>query len=217
MATVQVDIWSDILCPFCYIGKRNFETALADFDQREQVEVHWHAFELDPGLGRAPDLSLPERSRQDLGGTEQQTRERMDMVEAMAARAGLRYDLYRARAVNSLDAHRLIKLAESAGLGDAMRERLMRAYTGEGAVLTDVETLVSLAGEVGLDAATTRNLLSGNDFTDAVHADRAAALALGISGVPTFVFDNRFAISGARQPGDFRQLLERSLRSRVSG
>ncbi|MFC9999376.1 DsbA family oxidoreductase [Nocardia sp. NPDC127526] len=185
--------------------------------QRDDVEIHWHAFELDPTLGRAPNLSLPERSQRDLGGTDRQTRERMEMVEAMAARAGLHYDLSRARPVNSHDAHRLIKFGESAQLGDAIRERLMRAYTSEGAILTDTATLIQLAREVGLDPDSTRTLLAGTDFTDAVHADQAAARTLGIGGVPTFVFDNRYAISGARQPEEFRELLERSVRSPISG
>ncbi|MFE7746508.1 DsbA family oxidoreductase [Nocardia sp. NPDC057455] len=214
MDMMRIDVWSDLLCPWCYIGKRNFETALSRFDHRARIQVHWHAFELDPGLSRKPGLTLPERSRRDLGGTSEQAVERIRGVTELAAAAGLDYRLDLAVPVNSFDAHRLVKLGETVGHGEAVLERLMRAYTAEGAVLSDPETLVRLGGESGVDPERTREMLRGNDFTDAVHEDREKAFRLGVGGVPSFVFDGRFVLSGGRTPQDFLRALETSWHSR---
>ncbi|WP_280387449.1 DsbA family oxidoreductase [Nocardia wallacei] len=213
MVTPRVDIWSDILCPWCYIGKRNFETALADLPGRDDVEIHWHSFELDPGMGREPRQTLLERHHRDLGGTIDDARARLAMVSDLAAQAGLTYDLPNAVPVNSFDAHRLTKLGEAIGRGDAVRERVMRAYTGERAVLTDPETLVRLGTDAGIDADDIRKMLSGTDFAEEVRDDERLAARFGVSGVPTFVFGERYAVSGGRPPADFRRALEQLVSS----
>ncbi|RDI54408.1 DsbA family oxidoreductase [Nocardia mexicana] len=208
MVALRVDVWSDILCPWCYIGKRNFETALGEFPDRDRVEIRWHSFELDPGMDREPQQTLLERHHRDLGGTIDDARARLAMVSDLAAQAGLAYDLPNAVPVNSFDAHRLTKLGDATVHGDAVRERVMRAYTGERAVLTDPETLVRLGADAGIDAEAVRNMLSGTDFADAVRDDERLAARFGVSGVPTFVFGERYGISGGRPPGDFRRALE---------
>ncbi|MFG1707290.1 DsbA family oxidoreductase [Nonomuraea sp. M3C6] len=212
MSTLTVDIWSDLVCPWCYVGKRRFETALAGFSRRADVRVRWRSFELDPGGGTEPVLTLPERSHRDLGGTRAETDRRMAMLTELAAKEGLTYRLDRARAVNSFDAHRLMHYADHEGRGEEVREHLMRAYTADGAILTDRDTLVGIAADGGLDPSQTREMLERGDFADAVRADERRAMELGVSGVPTFVFAERYAVSGAQPVEVFAQLLDRAWR-----
>ncbi|MEV0612222.1 DsbA family oxidoreductase [Nonomuraea sp. NPDC050404] len=206
--TLTVDIWSDLVCPWCYIGKRRFDQALAAHPGRERVQVRWRSFELDPGGSREPTLTLPERAHRDLGGTGSDNDRRMAMVTDLAAKEGLVYRLDRARPVNSFDAHRLMQYAEREGRGEAVRERLMGAYVAEGAVLSDHETLVLLAAGCGLDPGATRAMLAGGDFAEEVRADERRAMELGVSGVPTFVFGGRYAVSGAQPAEIFAQVLD---------
>ncbi|MBB4931009.1 putative DsbA family dithiol-disulfide isomerase [Lipingzhangella halophila] len=209
---MNVDIWSDLVCPWCYIGERNFETALAGFAHRAHVEVRRHSFELDPNGSTEPRLTLPDRHRLDLGVTVEQTKRNMAMVAEQAAAAGLTYDLARAIPVNSFDAHRVLKLGERAGVGERVRTRLMGAYTSEGEILSDHETLVRLGAECGLDPEEIRTMLKDTDLCDEVRDDEKEARALGISGVPTFVVAGRYAVSGGRPPAAFAEALERSWR-----
>lgn len=210
MNTINVEIWSDLVCPWCYIGKRNFDTALAAFEHRDAVAVRWRSMELDPSGDTEPSLTLPERHHRDVGGTFEQARRRIAGVVALAAEAGLTYDLDRAMPVNSFEAHRVMKLADREGVGDEVRERLMAAYTGEGAILTDPDTLVRLAAEGGLDPAATRLMLDGTEMADQVREDEHAARRMGISGVPTFVFERKLLVSGSQRPDVFADLLERT-------
>ncbi|WP_216906604.1 DsbA family oxidoreductase [Nocardia noduli] len=209
---MQVDIWSDVLCPMCFIGKRSFEMALARFEHRDAVEIRWRAFELDPQMAREPHLTLIQQHHRDFGGSARAAEERMAQIAAIALRAGLHYDLARAMPVNSFDAHRLGKLADSVDLGEAMRERLMLAYTCEGAVITDADTLAGLAEQVGIDPDAVRKMLVGDDFTADVHADEEQARQRRITGVPTFVVDGSYTFSGLREPDDYL----RSLRGAVA-
>jgi predicted DsbA family dithiol-disulfide isomerase len=210
MHTLTVEIWSDLLCPWCYIGKRRFEQALSRFPHRDAVDVRWRSFELDPSLRAEPDLTLPERHRRDLGGTAAEAASRLAQVADLAATCGLDYQLDRALPVNSFDAHRLMHFGEQAGRGDAVRERVFRAYTSEGAVISDRETLVRLGAEAGLDPEATRTMLAGSDFGEQVRADESVAAALGVHGVPTFVVARRYAVSGAQPPEVFTELLGRA-------
>ncbi|WP_024800159.1 DsbA family oxidoreductase [Nocardia sp. BMG51109] len=207
MTTSHVDIWIDLLCPFCYIAKRNFETALTDFAERDQVVVRWHALELDPEVAKAPGPTLAERHQQDFGGTLAEARGNIGILSRMAAASGLTYDLDRAYPVNSFDAHRLAKFGDAAGLGDAVRERIMHAYTAEGAIISDADTLARLGAEAGLDEHDVRTMLRGNDFADAVHEDEATAQRLDINAVPTFVVDGGDAATGVRQPEEYLRML----------
>ncbi|MFI0367793.1 DsbA family oxidoreductase [Actinomadura sp. 1N219] len=208
MDSVTVDVWSDVVCPWCYIGKRRFETALDGFGHRDSVRVRWRSFELDPSGSREAELTLPERISRDLGGDVEQAAQRIAMVSGLAAEAGLDYRLDRARPVNSFDAHRLMQYGDQAGAGEEVRERLMRAYTAEGAVVSDIDTLVRIGAEAGLDPRGTEKMLRGTDFADTVRADEDLGHRLGVSGVPTFVFAGRYAVSGAQPVEVFMRLLD---------
>ncbi|GAA5054788.1 putative DsbA family dithiol-disulfide isomerase [Thermocatellispora tengchongensis] len=208
--TLTVDIWSDLVCPWCHIGKRRFDTALAAFEHRDSVRVRWRSFELDPHGSAEPGLTLPERHLRDVGGTPEQARQRLQRVTDLAAESGLTYRLDLARPVNSFDAHRVMHYADQAGHGEPVREALMRAYTAEGAILSDAETLIRIAVENGLDEAGTRTMLKTGAFTDEVRADETLARQLGVTGVPTFVFANRYAVSGAQPVELFARLLTES-------
>ncbi|QVQ54078.1 DsbA family oxidoreductase [Spiractinospora alimapuensis] len=203
-----IDIWSDLVCPWCAIGESNLRAALARFPHHEHVQVRPHSFELDPNASTEPGLTLPERHRRDLGVTAERARRNIAMVTEQARAAGLHYDLSRARPVNSFDAHRVMKLGESVGLGQRVRHRLMTAYTAEGAVLSDHGTLVRLAAECGLDPHRVRATLDSADFASEVRADEKEARLLGISGVPTFVIDGRHSVAGGFRPDAFRKLLD---------
>jgi predicted DsbA family dithiol-disulfide isomerase len=199
---VKVEIWSDVVCPWCYIGKRRFEAALDGFDQRDDVEVVWRSFELDPS---APRTGTPggqaERLAAKYGTTVAAARQMQQRVTDAAAGEGLDFNLDVAVPANTVDAHRVIHLAERAGLQGAMKERLLKAHFTDGEAVGEAETLVRLAVEVGLEEDAVRSLLDGAELTDAVRADESEARTLGINGVPFFVIDRRYGVSGA-QPSE---------------
>lgn len=204
---MQVEIWSDVACPWCYIGKRRFERALDGFDAAPDVEVTWRSFQLDPtippGVRTAHDRSLADK----LGTTLDQVRLMNERVTALAAAEGLDYDFERYVTVNTFDAHRLTHLAKAHGLGPAMHERLLRGQLVEGELLDDPLTLERLGVEVGLDGAAVRRMLDTDAFADDVADDIAQARMLGVNGVPFFVFDRTFGVSGAQPVEVFRQVL----------
>jgi predicted DsbA family dithiol-disulfide isomerase len=204
---VDVEIWSDIACPWCYIGKRRFEAALAEFEHREEVRVRWRSFELDPG---APHERLGDRAEmlaQKYGMTVEQAREAEQRLTGVAAEEGLEFRFDIARAGNTFDGHRVVHLAETHDLGDAMKEHLLRAYFSEGELISDHDTLVRLAVEVGLAEQEVRELLGGDRFSDEVREDERMAGELGISAVPTFVLDRQLGASGAQPPQALLDLL----------
>jgi predicted DsbA family dithiol-disulfide isomerase len=207
---VKVEIWSDVVCPWCYIGKRRFESALAAFEHRDEVEVEWRSFELDPQA--APDTGEDpvERLARKYGMTREDALAAHARVTGLAAQEGLTYRLDVARPANTFDAHRLLHLAAERGLQAAAEERLFAAYFTEGRSLGDPETLVALAVEVGVDEAAAREMLRGDAYADAVAGDEREASELGISGVPFFVIDRRYGISGAQPAELIGQALERA-------
>jgi predicted DsbA family dithiol-disulfide isomerase len=197
---VRVEIWSDVVCPWCYIGKRHFELALAEFEARDEVEVVWRSFELDPGHPRDAEGDLAEALAAKYGSSVEQARAMIDGMSERAAQVGLRYELHSAVPANTFDAHRLIHLATARGLQDAAEERLFTAYMVEGKDVGDRATLVRLAGEIGLDEAEAEGVLAGSDYADEVRADEREAGQLGVTGVPFFVIDRAYGISGAQPP-----------------
>jgi predicted DsbA family dithiol-disulfide isomerase len=207
---MKVEIWSDIACPWCYIGRRRFEKALNTFEHRDQVEVIWRSYQLDPNAPRDYSGSVNDLLVQRYGMGRKQAESTHARVTALAAQEGLDYHLERAHPVNSLDAHRLIHLAAQHHLQGEMKERLQKAYFTDGLVTSDPDTLVELAGEVGLDADETRQMLESEAFVAAVHADVQRAQALGCNGVPFFVFEDKYAISGAQPVSLFLTALERT-------
>lgn len=198
---MQVEIWSDIVCPWCYIGRRRFETALRQFDNSEQVEVVWRSFQLDPTSPRESPAPVSEALMKKYGIGGAQVEAMHQQVTDLAALEGLEYHLENTLMSNTLDAHRLIHFAAAHGLQSEMKERLQKAYFTEGWVVSDHDTLARLAGEVGLNAGEARQMLESDSYADAVRADIQEAQSLGISGVPFFLIDRKFAVSGA-QPAD---------------
>jgi len=197
---LTVDVWSDIACPWCYVGKRRLEGALARFAHRDQVAVRWHAFELDPDAPAAvdPRESLAQRLARKYGRTVAQAEAMNAHLVNLAKGEGIAMDFVRLRSGNTFDAHRLVHWAGLHGRQDEMKERLLRAYFSEGELMSDGETLVRLATEVGLDAAEARAMLARGEHADDVRADEQRANLLEIHGVPFFVFAERFGVSGAQ-------------------
>ena len=198
MAPLTVEIWSDVVCPWCYVGKRRFEAALAQFES--PVEVTWRSFELDPSAPRERDLPAAEHLAAKYGMSVEQAEASQAQLTSLAAAEGLEYHLDRTRGGNSFDAHRMIHLAAAHDLQDAAKERLMRAYFTEAEPIGDPETLVRLMADIGIDEDEARAVLDGDAYTEAVRADEQLAHHIGIQGVPFFVLNRRFGVSGAHPP-----------------
>jgi predicted DsbA family dithiol-disulfide isomerase len=204
---MEIEIWSDIACPWCYIGKRRFEAALAEFEHRDDVRVTWRSFELDPAAPPEREGDRAERLAEKYGMTVDQAREMGRQMTETAAGEGLdfRFDIQRSGA--TFDGHRVIHLAAEHGRQDAMKERLLRAYFTEGELMSDHDTLVRLATEVGLDPDEVRAMLASDRFAAEVRDDERTAGQFGISAVPTFVVDRAIGASGAHPPEALLQLL----------
>ncbi len=202
MAEMRIDVWSDIACPWCYVGKRRLERALKDFPHADDVEVVWHAFELDPAAPkeRDPTASHVERLAKKYGMSVEEARRNSERLCETARAEGLAFDFDHIRSGNMFDAHRLVHLGHERGVQDAVKERFLRAYLEEGALMSDHGTLVRIAVEAGLDEGQVSDVLASDQFAEAVRADEAQAHELGINGVPCFVLDRRFAVSGAQSP-----------------
>ncbi len=211
---MDVEIWSDIACPWCYIGKRRFEAALAQFEHKDDVRVTWRSFELDPSAPREREGDRIERLADKYGISADRAREMDNAVTDAASGEGLDFHLDTARSGATFDGHRVIHLAGEHGLQDAMKERLLRAYFTEGELIGDADTLVSLAVEVGLDQDDVRAMLASDRFSDEVRADERLAGQFGISAVPTFVVDRALGASGAHPPEALLSLLEQGWANR---
>jgi predicted DsbA family dithiol-disulfide isomerase len=196
----RVDIWSDIACPWCYVGKRRFEAALARFPERERVEVVWRAFELNPAAPRENPASpsYVERLAQKYGMSVTQAADKIASMVETARGEGLDFHFEAIRAGNTFDAHQLLHLARERGVQDAVKERLLRAYLTEGEAIGQPEVLIRLAAECGLSAEEASDALASARYGEAVRADEREARELGIGGVPFFVFAERYAVSGAQ-------------------
>ncbi|MBV9816821.1 MAG: DsbA family oxidoreductase [Solirubrobacterales bacterium] len=211
---MEVEIWSDIACPWCYVGKRRFEAALAQFEHRDEVTVTWRSFELDPEAPPEQAGEWTERLAGKYGMTREQAEASQRHMTEVAAAEGLEFRFDRARAGNTFDGHRLVHLAAEQGLQDAMKERLLRAYLSEGELIADADTLVRLGVEVGLPELAVRDLLAGDRFADAVRDEELSAQRHGIAAVPTFLVDRRLGGSGAHPPEALLHLLRQAWESR---
>jgi predicted DsbA family dithiol-disulfide isomerase len=194
---MQVEIWSDVVCPWCYIGKRRFEQALEQFAGRDDVDVVWRSFELDPE-GPSEPIPLNERLAKRYGIQADEAAARHQRTTEIAAGVGLDLQLDRAMSGNTFDAHRLIHLADAHGLQDVANERVLAAYFNEGRPISDRETLVELGISIGLDADEVRAMLDSDRFASEVREDESIAAHFGINGVPFFVLDRRLGVSGAQ-------------------
>ena len=206
---IKIDVWSDIACPWCYIGKRNLESGLAAASTDEdapKVEVEYHSFELSPDTPVDFDGSEIDFLSRHKGMPADQVQQMLDRVTGVAAQAGLDYRFDILKHTNTVKAHELLHFAKEQGRQHEMAERLMSAYFTEGRHVGRVDDLVALAAEVGLDAAAARAALESGRFLGDVHADQAQARAYGISGVPFFVIDGKYGVSGAQPPEAFAQI-----------
>jgi predicted DsbA family dithiol-disulfide isomerase len=209
---MKVEIWSDVVCPWCYIGKRRFEGALAEFEAADEVEITWRSFQLNPEYPAGTREAHDEHLARKLGATPEQVRQLNERVVSLAAAEGLDYHFETYVTVNTFDAHRVTHLAKALGLGLPIHERFLRAQLVEGEVLDDPDTLVRLAAEVGVPEAETRRVLASDAYATEVQADIDEARALGVNGVPFFVIDRRYGISGAQPAALFLDALRTAQR-----
>ena len=205
---MQIEIWSDVICPWCYIGKRRFEAALAQSGNRENINVIWRSFELDPDAPRQQPGKVNELLAHKYHISVQEADEMIARVTAQAKGAGLEYHLHKARRGNTFDAHRLIHFAADKQVGDQAIESIMHAYFSESLPVGDRAALAKLAPKFGIAESEALAMLESEKYADAVRADESRAAAFGISGVPFFVFDVKSGISGAQPVEVFAEALQ---------
>jgi predicted DsbA family dithiol-disulfide isomerase len=207
---MQVEIWSDVVCPWCYLGKRRFERALESFEHRDEVEVMYRSFELDPGAPAGQTTPTMEVLASKYRMTPEQAVSAQQEMEQRAALEGLEFRMDELRSGNTRDAHRLLHLAKAHGVQAELAERLHAAYFTEQKSVFDHDSLASIAIEAGLDPDDVHRLLDSDEYGDAVDTDEAMAQAIGATGVPLFVIDRRYGISGAQVPAVIRSTLEKA-------
>src|ERR1700751_4294732 len=207
---MQVEIWADPVCPWCYLGKRRFERALESFDHRDEVTVVYRSFELDSSAPPGAHSPTGERLADKYGMTAGQADDAQRQMEQRAAQDGLEFRMDSLRSGNTRDAHRLLHLAKAHGVQAELAERLHRAYFTEQASIFDHSSLTELAVQAGLDRDDVIRVLGSQEYGDAVDTDEAMAQALGVNGVPLFVIDRRYGISGAQPPEVITGVLDRA-------
>ena len=204
---MKIEIWSDVACPFCYIGKRKIEKAIAKFPQKDKIEIEWKSFLLNPDQVTRPDMSSEEYLAEAKGWSIEQTREITANVTSMAAAEGLEYHLDKSVVANTKKAHRLLHLAKTVGKGDEMKESLLKAYFTDAVNIDDDAALLMLAKEIGLEEMAVKEVLSSDKFENEVDQDIYESRAIGVKGVPFFVLDRKFGISGAQPDAVFDDTL----------
>lgn len=207
---MKVDIWSDVRCPFCYIGKKKFEMALEKFTHKDQVQIEWHSFELDPNAETRPELNSIDHLAAIKGQSREWAVEMTSHVSAVAAAVGLNFDMEKAVVANSFNAHRLIQLAKSMDLADETEELLFMAYFTEGKNIDDEAVLIEIGVKAGLEKMAIQTMLQGYDFGNEVRADEEIAQQIGISGVPFFIINQKLSVSGAQSPETFLGAMEQA-------
>lgn len=200
---MNVEIWSDVMCPFCYIGKRKFEKALEQFPHKNDITIIWKSFQLDPTTVTDPSLNTIENLAQKKGWSKKQANETVAHVTKIAKQVGLDFHFEKAVVANSFDAHRLSHLAKKYGKQNELEEKLFAAYFTEGKNTADYDTLLQIGTEIGLDIKEIENLLKSDTYANEVHLDIKQAQQIGVSGVPFFVLDNKYTISGAQESETF--------------
>ena len=207
---MKVEIWSDVMCPFCYIGKRRFEDALEHFEHKDEIEIEWKSFQLNPNMETNPNINIDQYLADVKGFTIDHARQLNAHVTQMAAEAGLTYNFDKAIVANSFNAHRYSHLAKKHGLGVEAEEQLFKAYFTDGKNIDDQDTLIELGAALGHDANEVKQALESNAYADEVKRDIAQAQYLGIQGVPFFVLNNKYAVSGAQAVPVFEQTLQKA-------
>ena len=207
---MKVEIWSDVMCPFCYIGKRKFENALAEFPGKDKIELEWKSFQLAPDMKTSPGKSIHQYLADHKGFSLQDAKRMNDHVTALAAKVGLTYNFDKSIVANSFNAHRFSHFAKTKGKQNEAEEKLFHAYFTDGKNIDDYNTLIKLGEEIGLEPIDTRAALESGAFANEVKADIEEAGQLGVQGVPFFVFDRKYAVSGAQESQTFTQVLNKS-------
>ncbi|RAI91366.1 DsbA family oxidoreductase [Algoriphagus yeomjeoni] len=207
---MKIEIWSDVACPFCYIGKRKIEKAIEKFPRKDKIEIEWKSFLLNPDQVTQPNKSSLEYLSEAKGWSLEQTREITANVSNMAAQEGLEYHLDKTVVANTKKAHRVLHLAKTAGKGDEMKENLLKAYFTDSLNIDDDSVLLDLGQEIGLEPAAIQDVLSSEKFESEVDQDIYESRQLGVKGVPFFVLDRKFGISGAQPDEVFDQTLEKA-------
>ncbi|MEY2423994.1 MAG: hypothetical protein QOI95_4061 [Acidimicrobiaceae bacterium] len=207
---MRIEIWSDVVCPWCFIGKRRFEDALSRFPHADDVEVVWRSFELDPSAPFSNGVDNAARLAAKYGVSRDEAEGMLERMTRVADDEGLSFRLDIARSGRTFDAHRLLHLAAEYGLQDALKEALLSAYQEQGQHIADPDVLTNVAVEVGLDADEVRDVLTGDRYGAEVRADESEAQELGVQGVPFFVFDRRYAVSGAQPSDVLLEVLDRT-------
>ena len=202
-----VEIWSDVMCPFCYIGKRKFEKALSEFKDAESIEVIWKSFQLAPDMETAPDKNINQFLANHKGISVDEAKDMNKQVANRAAQVGLDFNFDQTIPANSFLAHRFGQFAKQQGLQDLAEEGLFKAYFTEGKNIDDIDTLVSLGDSIGLDPIQTKAILESDQFANEVRHDIFEAQQIGVRGVPFFVFDRKLAVSGAQESSAFSEVL----------
>jgi predicted DsbA family dithiol-disulfide isomerase len=208
---MQVEIWSDVVCPFCYIGKRQLEAALEQLPGRDRVQVTWRSFQLGPDTKTDPSRNAIQHLAEKKGWTLESTREAVAGVAGRAQAVGLTFDYEQTKVANTFDAHRLAHYATGAGKGDEIAEALFRAYFVEGRNVGDHDTLAQLAASAGLPEDEVREVLRSGRFADEVRRDLQTAAQFGINSVPCFVLDRKYAVSGAQGSDILLQALQQAV------
>jgi protein disulfide-isomerase len=212
---MKVEIWSDIVCPFCYIGKRHFESALKSFAHADEIEIEWKSYQLDPEMPKqTKKQNVYEYLAERKGISVENSKALHDNVVKMAKSAGLDYHFEKAVVANSFDAHRLIQLAKTKGLGDAAEEALFYAYFSAGKDIADKESLLAIGKEIDLEENAVKELLNTDLFSEQVDQDVYESQQVELGGVPHFVIDDRFSISGAQPVSVFLNALEKAYQTR---
>lgn len=206
---MTIEIWSDVMCPFCYIGKRHLEKALDQFGNKESIDIIWKSFQLNPNMPESTDENVYEYLAKAKGISYDESIQMHEQVEQMAAKAGLNYQFEKASVSNSFKAHRVLHMAKRRHLGDKLKEELLHAYFMEGINMSNEDALVKLGERVGLDRSEVELALNDETFSDYVKADIQEAADIGVRGVPFFVFNRKYAISGAQPVENFIATLEK--------
>lgn len=207
---MKIEIWSDIVCPWCFIGKRKFEQALAQFPGKDQVEIEWKSYQLAPETVTDTSLNINEYLAKHKGIDVKRAKEMNEHVTRIAAGVGLQYRFDRAIPANTFNAHCMIHFAKTRGKQTAAKERLLAAYFFEGKNIDDIATLRTLGEEIGLDGNALQQALENGTFANAVRSDIMEGQQLGLKGVPFFVFDRKYGVSGAQETEIFLKTLEKS-------
>ncbi|MBI3232480.1 MAG: DsbA family oxidoreductase [Bacteroidetes bacterium] len=207
---MKVEIWSDVMCPFCYIGKRKFEQALSDFPGKDKIHLVWKSYQLSPAMKTNPDMNINQYLAEHKGISLQEAKRMNDRVTEIARQVGLIYNFDMAIVANSFNAHRFSHFAKHYGKQNEAEEKLFAAYFTEGKNTDDIRTLIELGEEIGLDPSTLKIALESDAYTKDVRMDIYEAHQIGVRGVPFFVFDRKYAVSGAQDSSVFLQTLEKS-------